>query len=341
MPVIKSNAYGHGFKEVAKICVEHKEINRICVASLEEALELLKINRNKPVLILSFYELDEKKLRVAIKQGVIFPLYSLRQAEFLNKVAKKIRKQVMVHLKVDTGTSRVGILPEEVPYFIRKLKKFSYLYLEGLWSHFAASEEDKEFTLFQLKRFKELTQKLEEQGIHIPLKHFACTASTILYPESHLNAVRIGLGMYGLYPSTKISKKIILKPALTLNTKIIQVKKIPKFTRVSYGGEWEAPQATTLCVIPCGYFDGFDRRLSNNTSVLIKGKKFPLRGRICMNLAMIDVGNKSNIKVGDTVTIIGKQLLNKITPEELAQKISTINYEIISRINPLIPRIYI
>lgn len=341
MPVIKSNAYGHGLMEIAKICLESKEVDRICVVNLDEALELLKLKHSKPIFILSFYELEEDKLKHAVKYGVIFPLYSFKQAVCLNEMGKKLGKMVKVHLKIDTGTSRIGILPQEAISFVKSIQKLSFLHVEGLWSHLASSEEDKKFTLFQLETFKKVDTELREHGIVVPLKHIACTASTILYPESYFDAVRVGLGIYGLHPSKKTMKIINLKPALTLNTKIIQLKDIPKLTRVSYGGEWTALKKTKLAVIPLGYFDGYDRKLSNKIDVLIKDVRCPLRGRVCMNLSMIDVSKLKRVSVGDRVTIFGKSISKSISAQELAQRISTINYEIVARINPLIPRVYI
>jgi alanine racemase len=339
MPVVKSNAYGHGLLEVAKVCLEHPGVDRICVVSLDEALDLLKINKNnkKPIFILSFYDLDTKKLIKAIKNKVIFPLYTFEQAQTLDMVGEKLGKKVVVHIKVDTGATRTGLAPNDVRAFLKKIHKFSHLYIEGLWSHLASSEEDKVYTHFQLETFTKTDQLLKQEGIDIPLKHIACTASTILHPKSRFDAVRIGLGIYGLHPSPKTIKKINLKPVLSLYTKIIQVKNIPPGTKVGYGGTWVASKKTTLAIIPLGYFDGYDRKFSNKGQVIIKGKVCPIRGRICMNLTMVDVSHIKNVKVGDIVTVLGKGR----EVDQLAHDIQTINYEIVSRINSCIPRIYV
>jgi alanine racemase len=184
----------------------------------------------------------------------------------------------------------------------------------------------------------QVDEDLKKRGIVIPLKHAACTASTILYKTTHLDGVRIGLGCYGLHPSRKTSKKINLKPVLSLNTKIVQIKNVPKNTKVGYGGVWVTKKPTRLAIIPIGYFDGYDRKLSNNVEVIIKNKRCALRGRICMNLSIIDVTNIKNIAVGDRVVLLGKTARQQITADELAQKISTINYEIVTRLNPFLPR---
>jgi alanine racemase len=340
MPVLKSNAYGHGLKDVAKICEKHSAVDRICVVSLDEAIELLQINITKPIFILSFYDLEEKKLVPAIQKGVIFPLYTREQAMLLNRLGKKLHKRVKVHIKVDTGASRVGLLPKEALVFIKEISELPHIELEGLFSHFASSEDDKSFTFLQKERLLKLDQELKEEGIAIPLKHMACTASTILYPETHLDAVRIGLGIYGLYPSEKMKQKINLRPVLSMYTKIVHLKKLPSGTSVGYGRTWFTKRPTTLATIPTGYFDGYDRHLSNNAFVLIQGRRCQVGGRICMNLTMIDVTGLKNIKVGERVTLLGASSKDSVSADELAKHLTTINYEVISKINPLIPRVY-
>jgi alanine racemase len=308
---------------------------------MEEALELVSLGGGKPIQILSFFELNEKKIIQLVKHQTVFPLYTLEQAEFLNSIGIKIGQKITVHLKVDVGTSRVGVLPNELKDFIKKISVLKNIFLEGLWSHFSSSEESKPATFLQLKKFRQAYDILKEEGIVIPIRHIACTASTVLYPETHFEAVRVGLGTYGLHPSLKTEKKLSLKPALSLNTKIIQVKKISKGTAVSYGGTWIAKKDTVVATLPIGYFDGIDRKLSNKTFVLVKGVKCPQIGRVCMNLTMVDVTKVKNPKMGDIVTIIGEQNRSRITVEKIAKTMGTINYEVVARINPLIPRIII
>jgi alanine racemase len=338
MPVIKSNAYGHGFLEVAQILNQNKEVDRICVVSLDEAIKLINAKIKKPILIIGFYNLDKNLLKRAIQNNVIFTLYDLKQAEVLNNIAKHLHKNVKIHLEIDTGASRTGILPEDTLMFLKKLKKFTHLELEGIWSHFASSEEDSTYTYYQLNRFRELIQKLEKNRINIPIKHMACSASSILYHDSLFNGIRLGLSLYGLYPSNKTKKKINLKPVLSWYTKIIQIKYLPKNTKIGYGGTYITKRKTKLAIIPVGYWDGYNRLFSNKAQVLIKAKKCPIRGRICMNLSMVDITNIKNVKVGDKVILIGKSKNQQITADDLAQLAFTINYEIVTRINPLIPR---
>ncbi|MCX6779684.1 MAG: alanine racemase [Candidatus Magasanikbacteria bacterium] len=339
MPVIKSNAYGHGLIEVAKICQQSREVDRICVVNLDEAVELIQNGIKKPIVILSFYELDAEKIKIAIKNKTTFPVYREDQIKFLQNTAKKLNSKVKVHLKIDIGTSRLGVFPKDTLSFAKKIISAKNLVLEGLWSHFASSETDREFTIKQKQTFEMVVMELEQNKIFVPIKHTACSAATILHPDTHFNAVRLGLSTYGLYPDEKSKKIITLKPALSLNTKIIQVKTVPANTKISYGGTFITKKTTVVATLPIGYWDGLDRRMSNNGEVLIGGEKCPILGRVCMNLVMVDASKVTNIKVGQTATIIGIQGKSTISADDIAQRIGTINYEVVDKINPLIKRI--
>lgn len=341
MPVVKSNAYGHGMIEVAKICDLNSFVDRICVVNLDEAIALISADIKKPIMILSFYELDAKKIKIAIKNGVIFPVYLKDQITFLNNVAKSLGCDVNVHLKIDTGTTRIGIAPKEALNFASKIIELRCLHLEGAWSHFASSEDDFEYTKKQQAVFEKVVEELEKNDIYIPIKHFACSAATILHNTARYDAIRLGLSLYGLYPNEKSKNNIKLLPALSLNTKIIQVKTVVAKTKIGYGGTYITKEKSTIAILPVGYWDGIDRRLSNVGQVIVNGIKCPIRGRICMNLIIIDVTKVKNINVGDDVVIIGKQGTNTTTVDDMARQIGTINYEVVDRINPLLPRIIV
>ena len=341
MPVIKANAYGHGFLGVAKLLDQSREVDRLCVVSLDEALKLIKNKITKPVLILSFYDLEIKKLLPAVKNEIIFPLYNLEQAKILNAVGERAGKIVKVHLKVDTGAARIGLAPGEVIKFVNQIKKYRHIKITGLFSHFASSEDDRGYTLRQIKVFNKIYRDLRQTGINIKEQHLACSAASLLYPTANFNAVRLGLSLYGLYPNPKSKTKIKLRPALSWYAKIVQIKQIPKGARIGYGGTFITTKPTTLAVIPVGYFDGYDRRFSNKAQVLIKGQKCPIRGRICMNLSMMDITGLKGVKQGDKAVLIGQIKLNSVSVDNLAKIARTINYEIVDRINPLLPRIYI
>ncbi len=338
MPVIKANAYGHGFLTVAKICQQSAETDRICVVSLDEALELIRNKlTKKPIMVLSFFDQDEKKLSLAVKNNIIFPLYSLENAKLLNKIGDRLNKKIKVHLKIDTGASRLGILPTDALVFVNELKKLKKIDLEGIWSHFASSEDDFAYTKNQHEVFRGVCDKLEKNNINIPVRHIACSAAGITYDFARENAMRLGLSLYGLYP-TNNKTAIKLKPSLSWHSTIIQVKTLPANTKIGYGGTFTTNRPIKIAVLPVGYWDGFDRRLSNRGFVLIKDERCPILGRICMNICMVDVTNL-NVKAGDKVILIGKDKTKNISADDMAKWCETINYEIVDRINPLLPRV--
>ncbi len=341
MPVIKANAYGHGFLSVAQICAKNGAVDRLCVVNDDEALELVKHGIKKPVMILSFYELDAKKLLILAKKGVIFPLFTLEQAKILNRVGEMAKKRVKVHLKIDTGASRVGILLNEVDQFIKDIKILKYLEIEGVWSHFASSEDDEVYTKKQYNNFEEAVKIIKQEGIDPPLKHMSASSATVLFTLKGFNAVRLGLSLYGLYPDDKSRKKIKLKPVLAWKTKIIQVRNLPTGTKVGYGGTYITKMPTKTAILPVGYWDGYDRRFSNNSWVLAQGKYCPVIGRISMNLTIVDVTHVLDIKAGETVTLIGDEKKSSISADDMAKWAGTINWEIVDRINPLLSRIMV
>ncbi len=339
MPVIKANAYGHGFLEVAKICNKSSDVDVICVVNDSEAIHLIDNNISKPIMILTFYDLlNIKNLLKLAKKNVIFPVFSLEQAKLLNKVGERAHKKISIHIKIDSGASRVGLLPAETLQFIVKLQKYSNLKISGLFSHFASSEEDRVYTNYQIKNFNKLLGDLESKNILIPMRHFACSSASVLFPQARFDGIRIGLSLYGLYPEELSRKKVKLKPALSWYTKIIQIRNLPPWTKIGYGGSYTTKKSTRIAVLPVGYWDGYDIRFSNNSEVLIGGMRCPVRGRICMNIMMVELPKNLDVRVGDRVTLIGRDKKQFISIDELARKCKTINYEIIARINPLITR---
>ena len=339
MPVIKANAYGHGFLEVAKICQNSREVDRICVVNLDEAIHLIdKKITTKPIVILSFFERDKKNIRRAIRNKVIFPLYDVGTALTLDEIGKEMGMKVRVHIKIDTGASRIGIQASDAYELIWKISKLKYLEIEGAFSHFSSSEHDSKTTREQYKKFKTVIERLEKNNIYIPLQHISCSAAIMGHPYAMGSAVRLGLSMYGIYPNKSSKKVISLKPALSWYTKIIQLKNLPTGAKIGYGGTFTTKRRTRLAILPIGYWDGFDRRLSNRGCVIIGKRKCPVVGRICMNLSMIDVTN-TKAKELDDVILIGKSGDVKISIDDLSVSSGTINYEFIDRINPLITRI--
>lgn len=340
--VVKSNAYGHGMLLVASAI--QRQVDWFCVVNLDEALELRKNGIKKPILVLSYYF---DNLELAIKNNISLVVYSLDQAKKISAAAKKIHKTGKIHFKLDTGTSRLGVREGEALKIIKEIKKYRNIKIEGIFSHFAASEENQKFTELQLKRFNEFIDSVETRlGASISIKHFACSAAALVRPDSHFNMIRLGISLYGLWPSAQAKKitlkkypKFNLRPALTWKTQIIQIKNLPAKTCVGYGCAYKTSRPTKIAVISVGYNEGYDRHLSNKGEVLIGGVKCPIRGRVCMNLTIVDITKAKNVKVGDEVVLIGRQGKQEITAEDLADIIGTINYEVVTRINPLLKRI--
>lgn len=340
MVVIKANAYGHGIKEMGRIVNEAK-VDWLGVNSLEEGLTLRLEKISLPILVMGYTPLaDLKKL---IENDLSFVAYSFAVVQKASQEAKKLRKKAKIHLKLETGTNRQGVVIKELPIFLKHCLKNKNIFLEGIYTHYANIEDtlDHHFAVQQLKEFKRALSVIGGQLI----KHTACTAATILFKETFFDLVRIGIGLYGLWPSreTKLSaqeKKIqlTLKPVLTWKTLVAQVKEVNKGETVGYGRTFRTNRRSKIVVLPVGYYEGYDRKLSNCGRVLIRGQFAPVIGRICMNMMMADVTDIPSVGIEDEVVLIGRQGKNEITAEEMAQKIGTINYEVISRINPLLPR---
>ncbi len=347
MSVVKANAYGHGLIEVAKIAV-HSGADWLGIDSVEEGIALRKAGIKTPILILGYTLVS--RLEDVVKYDLRQTVYNQKTIQELGAQAKKQNKKVNVHLKVETGTSRQGLDKEKLLELTKLIGKYPQVEIEGMHTHYANIEDttDHSYAQKQLQRFKKAVRLLEENNIQVPVKHTACSAAIILFPKTYFDLVRLGISMYGLWSSKETfisarekNRKINLKPALSWKTKIAQVKKIPTGTPVGYGLSERVSSKSKIAILPVGYWDGYDRKLSGVGNVLINGKRCKVLGRICMNMTMIDISHLKNINSEDEVVLLGRQGKEKITVEELAQKIGTINYEVVTRINPLIPRIVI
>lgn len=342
IPVVKSNAYGHGLLEVARICEKSGEADRLAVVNLDEALLLRACGIKKPIQVLSFYQLEEEAIIESIQKNIILPIYRLDQARFINRVGERIGLTATVHLKIDTGTTRIGVPIEDADSFMIEIKKLTYLKFEGIWSHFSSAESNHAVSKKQLTTLEKTNETLKKYGIRTPIRHIACTASTILYPDSRLEAVRVGIGIYGLYPSLACKKIIKLEPVLSWHSTIIQTKNVKKGTKIGYGGTYAMKNSGTIATIPIGYYDGYSRAWGNLSEVLINGRRCRVRGRVCMNLMMAEIPRGGNAKAGDTITLIGTNGNEEVPADQLAKfSPGTINYEITTQINPLLPRIVI
>ena len=348
LATVKANAYGHGIFEVSEISLR-EGADWLGVHSIDEGIFLRKKKVSCPILVLGY--VSNEDLAQAIENDLRLTVYNRETIERLARLVPRVRTKIRLHVKVETGTHRQGIPEDDLLSFVKNIQEHPGLILEGISSHFANIEDttDHSYARYQLENFNRICRKLEEIGVGIPVKHIACTAATILFPETYFDMVRIGIGLYGLWPSreTYLScilqnrKPIQLKPVLSWKTRIAQIKSIPKGAYVGYGGTFRTTRETKLAVLPLGYFDGYSRAFSNMSFVIIKGQRAPVRGRVAMNFIMADVTDIPDVRVEDVVVLLGKDGSESVAADDLAALAGTIHYEIVTRINPLIPRIVV
>ncbi len=335
MVTIKADAYGHGLIAVAKR-LESLKVDFLGVASIDEGVKLRKAGIDAPILILGL--ILKKDIEPLFKYKLRTTVCDEDLAYALNNKARTFGRPINVHIKVDTGMGRIGVLHPAAEKLIKKIHNLKFINIEGIFTHFPFADMDRKFTLYQIGLFNSLIRNLNRQGLYIPFVHAANSMGIIGYKNSHFNMVRPGLMVYGLYPKENL--KISLKPVLSLKTKVIFVKKVPRGFGISYGHAYITGKVTRIVTLPIGYGDGYPRNLSNLAPVLIKGKRFKISGNICMDQVMVDVGNLA-VKIGDEVVLIGSQGKNKITAEELAELAGTISYEIVCGLGSRIPRVYL
>lgn len=340
--VVKANGYGHDSIEVSKVFLENGA-DRLAVATLSEAIELRNggIN-NTPILILGYT--PNSQFEELFKYNIIPTLYSYEQSESLSKIALNKNQKIKIHIKIDTGMRRLGF--ESNDNSIKEILKISELpniEVEGIFTHFAkADEKNKDFTRLQFKKFTYITNNLENKGLKIPIKHVSNSAAIIDLPEYNLDMVRAGIMLYGLYPSDSVDKKrVSLKAAMSLKTKLSHIKTIEKNEGISYGHIYTTDKKTKIGTIPIGYADGFSRILSNNVKLTIREKKVNLVGRICMDQSMIDLSDVIHPNIGDIVTIFSDGKKNTNSIDDIANKLGTINYEVVCMVAKRVPRVFL
>jgi alanine racemase len=345
--VVKSEAYGSGIVPAAKIA-QRCGVDRFGVVNLDEAEALREAGIRKPILILGYVTL--KHLPEVVKRGYHLTVFNLETLRRLSGLARRMVTKARIHLKLETGTHRYGIMEQDLLAFGDYLYDHPELSVEGASMHFANIEDttDHTYAMKQIERFEHLVGRLEADGIHPKLRHTACTAATILFTKTHFDMVRLGIGAYGCWPSreTFVSAKerkagMTLRPALTWKTVIGQIKEVPTGSAIGYGGTYKTTRPARIAVLPMGYYEGYDRGLSNGAYVLVRGKRAPVRGRVCMNVMMVDVTDIPEARLEDEVVLLGSQGEETIPAEQLASWAGTINYEILSRINPELPRIVV
>jgi alanine racemase len=348
MAVVKANAYGHGLREVAGVALENG-VDWLGVNSVDEGAALRDAGIASPILILGYVPLGA--LDEAVTRDLRLIVYNRRTVERLAAVARRQGKTATVHVKVETGTQRQGVEVKDVWPFVRDIRRHEELILEGVSSHFANIEDTTkhDYPRLQLEAFQAAVRTIRAQGVRVPVKHMSCTASTILFPETDFSMARVGIGLYGHWPSKEtylscLQKKrepLSLKPVLSWRARIAQVKRIGPDSCVGYGGTYKTTRPTVLAVVPVGYFDGYDRGLSNAAHVLVRGRRAPVRGRVAMDFFMADVTDIPGVRLEDEVTLIGADGSERVTADDLAGLAGTISYEILARINPLIPRVIV
>ncbi len=337
MVVIKGNAYGHGLIEVAKT-LEKLDIHYLGVASLDEAIALRRARIKLPVLILG--TILPAEVDLALRYDVTLTVCNKEVVNALNNKARVRRKIVPVHIKVDTGMGRIGIWHDQAFDFVNKIAKMKHLRIEGIYTHFASASRDNLFTNYQLRCFENLLEKLAQHNIHFTYRHAANSIALVDLKRSHFNLVRPGIIIYGMYPKRSFAKMLRLKPALSLKTKIVYLTEVPAGRSISYGRTFITEKATRIATLPIGYADGYGRILSNRASVLIKGQKAPVVGKVTMDQTMVDVGHIKGVKIGDEVALIGRQKQAQMRAEEIARVSKTIPYEIVCSITNRVPRSY-
>ena len=340
--VIKTDGYGHGAVQVASMLESYDYVWGYAVATLDEAVVLRAAEIQKPILVLGCIFPDQywEMLKYEIRMNV----YTKEMAEAISALAVEKGEQAYVHIKLDTGMARLGFSAEESSIEeIKEIAELPNLVLEGVFTHFAkADEEDKTFTMMQLEKFEWMTQRLEEEGVTFPYVHASNSAGIIDVRRADYNLVRAGIAIYGLYPSEEVDKeKVQLKPALSLKSHIAFVKDIPAGTPVSYGGDFVSEHQMRIATIPIGYGDGYPRSLSDTGYVLIRGKKAPIIGRICMDQFMVDVSDIPEVKFGDKVTLIGRDQEEYLPVEKLSELSGRFNYEFVCDLGTRIPRVYV
>ena len=344
MAIVKANAYGHGLVEIAR---ETAKMNAsyLGVARLEEGITLRMAGLDLPVLIMGYTPRDQ--FHLLYRNDLTQTICRLEDAELLNRMAGDHGYTAKIHVKFDSGMGRLGMIPtnqKAVVHDICKIDTLPHIDLEGIFTHFASADSlDKRYATYQFAVFMDLIDALRREGVQIPLRHAANSAAVIDMPETHLDLVRPGICLYGLYPFSEVNKeKIHLTPAMSLKSYVVQKKHVGTGFKVSYGPIYETPRATTIVAVPVGYADGYNRLLSSRGFMLIQGRRVPVVGRICMDLTMVDVGDDaSDINVEDEVGIFGSQQGETISVDEVANMLNIINYEVVTSVTSRVKRVYV
>lgn len=353
MAVVKANGYGHGAIEVARTALQNGA-ELLGVARLHEAVELRKAGLAAPILIFGYS--PPESAPTIIDNELIQTVYSPATAQALSEQAARRGGKIEVHIKIDSGMGRLGLLlddPADKPSpgsaaarsisDVKAISRLANLEVDGVFTHFATADSaDKSYASVQLERFMDFLGRLESDGLRPPLRHAANSAALIDLPDSHLDLVRPGIATYGLNPCEEVHQaRVELRPVMTLKSRIIHLKQVPAGFHISYGITYRTDKPTTIATVPVGYADGYNRLLSSCGHMLVHGQRVPVVGRVCMDLTMLDVGTLKDVKMEDEVVAFGQRDNQGVTADELAATLNTINYEIVTSITARVPRIYL
>lgn len=340
LAVVKADAYGHGAVQVARECVAEGAAY-LAVAFMDEALELRRGGITAPVLVLGYTPAEAVPL--AVQYDITLTVYSL---DVLDALAERTKEEppVRIHIKVDSGMGRLGLhREEEAIAFVERALSLPGVQVEGVFTHYACADEaDKGYTLNQYRKFDRVISHFRRKGIEFPYIHAGNTATAIDSPEISYNMVRLGIGMYGLYPSEEVMRqRVELRPVMSLKTRVVMLKAMEEGAGVSYGALYHTSQGEQLATLAVGYADGFSRMLTGKAEALVRGKRAPVVGRICMDQCMISLQEVNGVQLGDEVVMFGEQDGRTLPVEELAEKLGTVNYEVVCMISHRVPRVYL
>ncbi len=341
MAVVKADGYGHGALQVSQVAIQ-EGASMLGVASLEEGIRLRRGNITAPILILGYT--DPRQNDLLLEWNLIPTIFHWEAAASLSQQADSGGRIVPIHVKLDTGMGRLGLHDaREAVGFLEKVSRLPGIHLQGVYTHFAsADEEDQGFAREQLRRFQEILKACREKRLDITIRHAANTAAALKLPGSHLDLVRLGIGLYGCYPGSGVGRELLeLRPVMSLKSRIAFLKRVPVGTPVSYGRTYFTPAETLIATIPLVYADGYNRLFSNRGVMLVREQRVPVVGRVCMDLTMLDVGRVPFIREGDEVVAFGTQGTETLSVDELAGQLGTINYEVLCSTGKRVPRFYL
>lgn len=338
--VVKANAYGHGAVEVSETLLENG-VTMLGVGVIEEGIVLREAGIKAPILICGLTMNDQ--IEPLVMYNLTATVCQLKTIQILSRIASKNKKRARVHIKIDTGMGRLGIPTTDTLNFVKKISQMKNIEIEGIFTHFAATnEEDRNYTKKQFEKYKKALLELERERINIPLKHVANSAAILNSSSFHLNAVRPGIIIYGLFPWPETKRTVQLRPAAEFKTKIVFLKEVPAGKSIGYGRTYTTTKPTRIATLPVGYADGYSWLLSNNGEVLVRGERAPIIGKICMDLCMIDVTHIEGVQIGDEVVLWGKQGSRMVSVQEIAQRTGNIVYEVICMVDKeRVPKVFI